>query len=161
VINSETTDTGQMLANTTRPSLLPSATTITLRLRAMSARSVAASVSFWVVSPVSASMPFTPMNATSILILARVASARGPTSSYDAPRATPPVTISLMLGRMARSAAMFNALVTTETSGPWASRRPISVVVVPPVRAITAPSGTRRSAAAAIRCFSARAWPPR
>ena len=36
-----------------------------------------------------------------------------PTSSYDCGRATPPVTITFTFGRIASSAAMLSALVTT------------------------------------------------
>ena len=54
-----------MKANATRPSFEPSATTTVRPARAISARFVAASTSFCVVSPRAASIPSTPTIARS------------------------------------------------------------------------------------------------
>jgi hypothetical protein len=57
-----------------------------------------------------------------------------------------------MFGRIASSLAMLRAFVTT-VSGRSATARATSVVVVPPVSPITAPSWTRRAASSPIRRF--------
>ncbi len=108
--------------------------------------------------PPSASTPSTPTTVTPMLMPRSACSLQTPTSSYDCGRATPPGTTTLTLGRIASSAAMLSALVTTVRLSRTVSWRATSVVVLPPVRPTTAPSGMRVTAIRAIARFCSRCW---
>ena len=76
-----------------------------------------ASPSSWAVAPCMTSIASTPMKTWSRVICASTSVASGPVSSYEAGRATPPVTTSFTWRRTTSSLAMFSALVTTVSEG--------------------------------------------
>ena len=146
-------------ATSTRPSLLPSAST-TLRVATASIRCfTAASGRLMFVTPPIGSTPLQPSSTVLTEIWSRMSVASGSTSECCNGRSVPPSTTTVIRGVAgSSSSAVFSPFVKTTTSlssARAAIARAAAAAVVPTSTSTVSPSSSNAAAAWAIATFSA------